>query len=119
MLEFYSNNVTEVITALVEDNLHPSLADIPRIDPKPQQEMKTIIPNLYHKKAKQKIEEIGNRKEQIYINAIASQFKYVVEEDDDGIMEDDTGAKYSSKSKFTITNIFSKKKSIFSRVDFF
>jgi len=37
---------------------------------------------LYHKKARPKSEdEIGRRKEQIFVNAIAKQYTYVVEEE--------------------------------------
>ena len=45
---------------------------------------KSVIPTgiLYHKKAKPRAEdEIGRRKEQIFVNTIAKQYTYVVEEE--------------------------------------
>lgn len=40
-----------------------------------------MIPGLYHKKAKPIAEdEMGRRKDQIFVNAIAKQYAYVTEE---------------------------------------
>lgn len=104
LLEFYKNNVTEIISALLEDNLHPSVSGLDRseTDTKVESVAKTSIPNLYHKKAKKKRDEMGNREEQIYINAIASKYKYVdeVEEDEqEGEVDNATGIKYQTNSK--------------------
>ena len=60
---------------------------------------KTIIPGLYHKKAKNKPEdEVGNRKDQVFVNAVAKQYKYVVEEitvkEEEDTRVDEMGVKY-------------------------
>ena len=70
---------------------------------------KTIIPGLYHKKAKKTAEdEVGNRKDQIFVNAVAKQYKYVVEEitveNKEETREDEMGVKYRLGSKIRDTD---------------
>jgi len=103
LLEFYKNNVAEAISALLEDNLHPSLMNLDRKEepPKPKAQTKSAnrIPNLYHKKAKKSFGQIGNREEQIFVNAVAAKYKYVDDEDEEEI-DGDTGIAYQTKSTY-------------------
>jgi len=86
LIGFYRGKTEEIINALLEDNLHPQVAGLSRTlrsktEIEKDSKKKTIIPGLYHKNAKVKPEdEMGNRKDQIYVNAVAKQYKYVVEE---------------------------------------
>ena len=101
-MEYYNKNVPEAIAALLEDNLPPVLSDLNRYEEEKVAEKskpKESIPNLYHKKAGRKRDEIGNREEQIYVNAVARKYKYVDDEEDEEV-EDETGVKYSTKGTF-------------------
>ena len=102
VVEFYEGKTEDIINALLEDNLHPEIAALDRnMLSKAELEQskiimylkitvltltiiekkKSIIPGLYHKKAKPIAEdEMGRRKDQIFVNAIAKQYAYVTEE---------------------------------------
>ena len=104
-MEYYSKNVAEAIAALLEDNLPPALSDLNRYEEDKSVEKvkpKENIPNLYHKKAGKKRDEIGNREEQIYVNAVARKYKYI---DDEEEIEDENGVKYSTKGSLILTVI--------------
>ena len=106
LLEYYSKNVAEAIAALLEDNLPPALSDLNRYEEDKSVEKvkpKDTIPNLYHKKAGKKRDEIGNREEQIYVNAVARKYKYIDDEEDE--IEDENGVKYSTKGSLIFTAI--------------
>ena len=106
LLEYYSKNVAEAIAALLEDNLPPALSDLNRYEEDKSVEKvkpKENIPNLYHKKAGKKRDEIGNREEQIYVNAVARKYKYIDDEEDE--IEDENGVKYSTKGSLIFTAI--------------
>jgi hypothetical protein len=85
VVEFYEGKTEDIINALLEDNLHPEIAALDRnmlsnVELE-QKKKKSIIPGLYHKKAKPIAEdEMGRRKDQIFVNAIAKQYAYVTEE---------------------------------------
>ena len=108
-MEFYEGKTEDIINALLEDNLHPEIAALDRnllskaeleqskivirvLDigkPVILEKKKSIIPGLYHKKAKPIAEdEMGRRKDQIFVNAIAKQYAYVTEEVEVKVTED-------------------------------
>ena len=110
VVEFYEGKTEDIINALLEDNLHPEIAALDRnMLSKAELEQskiimylkitvltliiiekkKSIIPGLYHKKAKPIAEdEMGRRKDQIFVNAIAKQYAYVTEEVEVKVAED-------------------------------
>ena len=130
LVGFYRGKTEEIINALLEDNLHPQVAALDRslksraeiekgkskfsweesLKSKTlESKKKTIIPGLYHKKAKKTAEdEVGNRKDQIFVNAVAKQYKYVVEEitveNKEETREDEMGVKYRLGSKIRDTD---------------
>merc|ERR1712131_526945 len=97
IVEFYEGKTEDIINALLENNLHPEIAALDRNmlskAELEQKKKKNIIPGLYHKKAKPIAEdEMGRRKDQIFVNAIAKQYAYVdevveVKVPDDGATE--------------------------------